>query len=260
MMTFDTIRFCHQQPSTLKRAVSVKFQANTWLSVWSVKKRALALRTAGYLKYRTVEGWCHPSKQKQRSLACSQCPPPAHPSLPPSLPTPTPEPIFRFLILNQVRKKKLFFNFRAELHPIISSAAGPEASKNGRLLRYEKQHLKSVLSKVWTHFFTELTEKMCPMRPSRRLSSWLAPAALCFLFPLFTSTKLWRDWHHGRSSGRKGKERWFLSFYFCLFCHEGIPDTGGRACVWAGRGRSFTAALFKHLQSNYHSFLSYSFN
>lgn len=56
------------------------------------------------------------------------------------------------------------------------------------------------------------------MRP-RHLSSWLAPAALCFLFPLFTSTKLWRDWHHGQSSGQKGKERWFLSFFLSL-CHE----------------------------------------
>lgn len=40
---------------------------------------------------------------------------------------------------------------------------------------------------------------------SRHHSSWIAPADLCFLFPLFTSRKLWRDWHHRSIFRAKGQ-------------------------------------------------------
>lgn len=118
--------------------------------------------------------------------------------------------IFCFLILNQVRKKVVFLQNRA-LHIISSTVVACYSQctcsqrKGGEKwgqanFRVKKPYPSNI---TWTNCNTgycNLAIRLCiptstfqkkfvlsHMR-SRHLSSWLAPAAVCFLFPLFTST------------------------------------------------------------------------
>lgn len=128
--------------------------------------------------------------------------------------------------------KEQMFPSEHNANKIISHNATSEADNRAQTNRFPEKSLLSF------------------MRPGH-FSSWLAPAALCFLFPLFTSTSSGETDITDSPLGKRARRGDSCEFFYQW--EESIPDTGGWGVCQGVRcgGWRLGAAVYEALLQSY---------